>query len=65
MRSNHSQLATQSYQLLRGKAHAILEAKFPNRKKRYAWLKKNSPRQHMSEMNKGQLTALISKLETL
>lgn len=62
MRHSNSKLATQSYQLLRGKAHALLEEKFPGKKKRYAWLKRNSPKMHMSEMNKAELTALIEKL---
>jgi hypothetical protein len=65
MKSNYSRLAMQSCQLLRGKAHALLEEKFPEKKKRYRWLKRNSPKMHMSQMNREQLKTLISKLETL
>ncbi len=62
---NHAHLAMQSYQLLRGKAHALLEEAFPHKKKRYAWLKRNAPSSHMSELNKEQLVALINKIEKL
>ena len=60
-----ARLATHSFQFLRGKAHALLEELFPNPKKRYAWLKRNAPKSHMSELNKEQLITLINKLEKL
>jgi len=62
MRSHHAQLALWSYQYLRGKAHALLEARFPCKAKRYNWLSHNAPALHISQMTKEQIVALIKKL---
>lgn len=55
-------LASQSLQFLRGKAHALLEEKFPRKPERYAWLRRNSPKLHMSQMDREELRALIGKI---
>ncbi|PIY95823.1 MAG: hypothetical protein COY66_05820 [Candidatus Kerfeldbacteria bacterium CG_4_10_14_0_8_um_filter_42_10] len=62
MKSNHAQLALSSFQYLRGKAHLLLEARFPNKLRRYSWLKKFAPAMHISQMNKEELVWLINKL---
>lgn len=61
---NHSEKALNSYQVLRGKAHQLLEEKFPDRRIRYAWLTRNFPKVHMSQMNKEELHAVIAKIQT-
>ena len=59
-----SQMVLGSLQFLRGKAHMLLAERFPEKKKRYAWLKRNSPGSvHMSELDREQLKEVISKLE--
>jgi len=56
-------LALNSNQFLRGKAHKLLDEKLG--KYQYYWLKKNGPKMHMSKMTKFQLRNLIEKLKNL
>ena len=62
---SHANLAKQSLQYLRGKAHALAEEKFPDRHLRYAWLKENAPNVHMSQLRREQLCVDYYKLEKM
>lgn len=53
-----------SFQILRGKAHELLEEVFPSKPKRYAWLLRHFPKIHMSQMTKEELEKIIAFLET-
>jgi len=63
IRPDHKIRAINSYQLLRGKAHALLEEIFPNKVERYAWLKRYAPKMHMSKCTKKELEYVIDLLE--
>lgn len=63
IRPNHKAKAANSYQILRGKAHALLEEIFPNPAERYAWLKRSAPKMHMSKCTKEELEEIIDLLE--
>jgi len=61
---SQAHLARQSLQFLRGKAHALAEEVFPDRRERYRWLVRNSPDIHMSRLSREQLLQLIAKFES-
>ncbi|MEW6610676.1 MAG: hypothetical protein AB1352_03585 [Patescibacteria group bacterium] len=65
IRPNHKTKAANSYQLLRGKAHELLEEIFPNPAERYAWLKRYAPKMHMSKCTKEELEYIIKLLTAL